>query len=243
MLKKSFILSIISLLFLLNTSIVWADTKGAGDICKPGIDTCTPPNYSCLQYDSKTYLCLSRILGAGDECNIGNPGTVCVSGYDCQFDIDLKKHLCQKSTVVSFFGKIQPPAVLRNLLEKDPTGAGAISVFLSNFITLIYSIAAIVLLFMIIWGAFEWLTSGGDKEKVASAQRRIISAIIGIILFAAAFAIISVLGAFTGFRFFKGQGITPLRDIYGNINGYRCPNGDSVFYIIDPEAACKGHGT
>lgn len=106
-------------------------------------------------------------------------------------------------------GKISPPPALKNFLKdpagKDQTGAGAISQFLSSSIALIYSIAAIALIFMLLWGAFEWLTSGGDKEKLASAQRRILHAIIGIILFAVAFAIIRVLGAFTGFTFFKGS--------------------------------------
>lgn len=108
--------------------------------------------------------------------------------------------------IQDIFGKITPPPALKNLLKDDQTGAGAISTFLSNGITLIYSIAAIVLLFMFLWGAFQWLTSGGDKEQLAAAQKRIINAIIGIILFAVAFAVIAVLGQFTGFTFFKGQG-------------------------------------
>lgn len=103
------------------------------------------------------------------------------------------------------FGTIAAPSPLAGFLEKNPTGSGAISQFLSNGIILFYSIAGIVLLFMILWGAFQWMTSGGDKEQLASAQKRIMNAIIGIILFALAFAIIQVLGKFTGFTFFTGQ--------------------------------------
>ena len=106
------------------------------------------------------------------------------------------------------FGKITPPSPIAGFIGKDETGAVGISKFLSNLILLIYSIAAIVLIFMLIWGAFEWLTSGGDKEKISAAQKRIINAIIGIILFAVAFAIIAVLGQFTGFTFFAGQNAT-----------------------------------
>ncbi len=111
--------------------------------------------------------------------------------------------------IKDIFGSISPPPALQKFIGDDPTGAGAISKFLSNGITLIYSIAAIVLLFMLLWGAFEWMTSGGDKEKLSSAQKRIMSAIIGIILFAVAFAVIAVLGQFTGFTFFAGQNKTP----------------------------------
>lgn len=107
--------------------------------------------------------------------------------------------VCQK------FGQIQAPSPIAGFISKDPSGAFGISQFLSNLIALFYAIAAIVLIFMLIWGAFEWLTSGGDKEKIASARGRIISAIIGMILFAIAFAVIQVLGVFTGFKFFVGQ--------------------------------------
>lgn len=200
---------IISLfLFLINTSAVSAGVKGVGDVCDPNKDICSPSSYSCQQYDSKTSLCLSRIIGAGEKCNTADPGTRCIAGYNCQFDVESKEYLCQQSSVAGFFGVIQPPPVLRDLLAKDPSGAGGISRFLSNGIVLIYSIASIVLLFMLLWGAFEWMTSGGDKEKLAGAQRRIINAVIGILIFAVAFAVIQVLGIFTGFTFFAGQDAT-----------------------------------
>lgn len=103
------------------------------------------------------------------------------------------------------FGKIQTPIVFRHFIERDASGASAISMILSNLVTLIYSIATIVLIFMILWGAFDWLTSGGDKEKLEHAKSRLINAFVGIMLFAIAFAVIQILGKFTGFTFFVGQ--------------------------------------
>lgn len=107
--------------------------------------------------------------------------------------------------VKDLLGTISPPPAIQNLLKDDATGAAGISKFLNNLIGLFFSAAAIVLIFMLIWGAFDWITSGGDKEKLQSAQRKIISAIIGIILFAVIFAALAVLGQFTGFEFFTGQ--------------------------------------
>lgn len=104
--------------------------------------------------------------------------------------------------VKDIFGTISPPPAIKNFGATDATGALGISTFLSNLIKLIYSLAAIALLFMLIWGAWDWLTSEGDKEKIQSAQKKIINAIIGIMLFAIAFAVIEVLGQFTGFKFF-----------------------------------------
>lgn len=110
-------------------------------------------------------------------------------------------NLCQRDV----FGKIQPPPAIKDFLGTDITGAAGISKFLSNLIVLIYTVAAIVLIFMLLWGAFDWLTSGGEKEKLAAAQNKIIAAVVGLMLFAVAFAIIRVLGQFTGFTFFSGQ--------------------------------------
>ncbi len=107
----------------------------------------------------------------------------------------------QQSDIGKVFGQIIPPTAIQNF----GFGSAGISKFLSNLVILIYSLAAVVLILMILWGAFEWIISEGDKEKVAGAQKRIINAIIGIILFAVAFAIITVLGQFTGFKFFIGQ--------------------------------------
>lgn len=105
------------------------------------------------------------------------------------------------SEVGKIFGKIIPPTAIMNF----GFGSVGISKFLSNLVALIYAMAMVVLIFMLIWGAWDWLTSGGDKEGLAKAKSKIINALIGIMLFAVAFAIIQVLGTFTGFSFFVGQ--------------------------------------
>ena len=106
-----------------------------------------------------------------------------------------------ETDISKIFGRILPPTAIQNF----DFGAAGISKFLSNLVALIYSLAAVVLIFMLLWGAFDWLTSGGEKEKVEAARNRITYALIGMILFAVAFAIIQLLGTFTGFTFFAGQ--------------------------------------
>lgn len=132
-------------------------------------------------------------------CTPGDPSARCATGLSCLKDKD-GRYICQPT-----FGTIQPPDAIKNLIGKDPTGRAAISKFLSNMVGLIYLAAGVVLIFMILWGAFDWLTSGGDKEKLDSARKKIINAFIGLMLFAVAFAVIQVLGQFTGFKFFEGQ--------------------------------------
>lgn len=106
-----------------------------------------------------------------------------------------------QSDISKIFGLIEPPSSIHQF----GFGAQGIGQFFSNLISLIYIIATLILIFMILWGAFDWMTSEGDKEKLQGAQKKIINAIIGIMLFAMAFAVIKVLGIFTGFEFFVGQ--------------------------------------
>jgi hypothetical protein len=145
--------------------------------------------------------------------------------------------------IESVFGKISPPPAISNLTQGDPTGAKGISTFLSNFVVLIFSISAVVLLFMVLWGAFDWIMSEGDKEKLANAQKKLINAFIGIIILSIAFAVISVLGTFTGFRFFEGQGIQVTRWPDGTVREIVCPNGARISGKVEnPEVECKNRG-
>ncbi len=144
-----------------------------------------------------------------------DPGDECKQGIDyCKPDIYNVSYsclsakppnpafFCQPDPFGGVFGKIIPPDAIKGLLKGDPTGAGGISKFFNNLVSLIYVTAAIVLVFMLLWGAWDWLTSEGDKEKLESAKKKLINAIVGIILFAVAFALLRILGAFTGFTFF-----------------------------------------
>jgi hypothetical protein len=102
--------------------------------------------------------------------------------------------------VKDIFGTVKPPAPVAAI--PGATGAAQLSSFLTTIIQLIYVAAALAFLFMIVIGAFQWIISGGDKEKVANAQKRITHAIIGIVLLALAFVVIGIIGKITGFQFF-----------------------------------------
>lgn len=100
------------------------------------------------------------------------------------------------------FGQITPPQEIQPLIAKGGQGSGGISLFLSNAITLLYEIAVIAVVVMLVWGAVEWIISGGDKEQLASAKKRITNALIGLILLSIVFAVLNVFKIFTGFNFF-----------------------------------------
>lgn len=53
-----------------------------------------------------------------------------------------------------------------------------------------FTIAGIAALFFLLQGAFEWVTSGGDKGKVENAQKKMTAAVIGVIMIVVVLAII-----------------------------------------------------
>ncbi len=71
--------------------------------------------------------------------------------------------------------------------------------FISNVLTLSFIIAVIAVLAMLVWGAFEWITSGGEKEAVGKARNKILNALIGLAVLAVAFALATVAAQFLGF--------------------------------------------
>ncbi|KKQ92192.1 MAG: hypothetical protein UT58_C0003G0028 [Microgenomates group bacterium GW2011_GWC1_39_7b] len=85
---------------------------------------------------------------------------------------------------------------LQGVYSSGPTGF--LSTFIPNFIGLVFVIGVLVFFFMLIWGAVQWISSGGDKQALESARGRITSAVIGIVILLGAFAVINVVETFFG---------------------------------------------
>ncbi len=94
-------------------------------------------------------------------------------------------------------------------INKPPVGYNDLGLFITNVIRLVFIIAAIGVLIMLVWGALEWIFSGGEKEAVGKARGRILNALIGLAILAVAVAVASVAGTFTGVDLFKFTIPTP----------------------------------
>lgn len=72
-------------------------------------------------------------------------------------------------------------------------------------------IGALATLMYLFWGAFDWLTSEGDKEKYSAARNKMVHAIAGMAFLAASVAIVYLidnLGIF-GFSLLKLEWTAP----------------------------------
>lgn len=92
-----------------------------------------------------------------------------------------------------FWGKINPPPGMSGTLTSDPVSG--IAKLLGTFVSLFITASGLILLIYMLWGAFDWIVSGGDKERVAKAQSKITNALIGMLVI---FVVLVVFGLFAG---------------------------------------------
>lgn len=89
------------------------------------------------------------------------------------------------------------------IIDAPSRGYSNLGAFITAAINFLFIIAGISVLVMLVWGALQWIFSGGEKEAVASARNRIINALIGLAILAVAFAIAVVFGRFVGINLFN----------------------------------------
>lgn len=70
-------------------------------------------------------------------------------------------------------------------------------------IGLIFILSSIIFFFILVFGGVKWITSGGDEKKVAAARASITSALVGLAIVFAAWAIMKLLGTLLGFDIFN----------------------------------------
>jgi hypothetical protein len=80
-------------------------------------------------------------------------------------------------------------------------GGSAASIF-SGIIRVLVQFALIIgvisFIFMFLLGAFQWITSGGDKDALQKARSRISHALIGLLVLFSLYAVLYLLGAIFG---------------------------------------------
>lgn len=82
---------------------------------------------------------------------------------------------------------------------------GSLSEALQTLITPAFGIASVAVLIYFLLGSIKFITSAGDKDKVASGRNMITHAFIGLLLLVVAFILIQFVPEFLGIniRFFR----------------------------------------
>lgn len=163
----------------------------ANDVCCPANSIKDATAQICYRMENgvREPVVADNICGPNQVCDNASKGvSACVA----------------ESSVAKIFGQVIPPGPVGSI----GFGGSGIGNLLSKIIELAYIAAAVIFVFMIIISAFQWLISGGDKDAVSGARKRLIYAIVGITVLALAFLITGVVGQITGFQFFNGYGQT-----------------------------------
>lgn len=80
----------------------------------------------------------------------------------------------------------------------NSTGLVFFQRFLPRILTLGLIIGVLIFFFIIIIGAIQWISSGGDKNALEEAKHKITNAIIGIVILFSVFAILKLIENFFG---------------------------------------------
>jgi len=102
--------------------------------------------------------------------------------------------LAATKDVTDIFGTVEPPKGMDigGGAGADPvSGLGSLVGFGINLFVIV---AGMFLLIYLLWGAFDWISSSGEKEKITKAQNKITNALIGFVLIFVVLAVFSVLG-------------------------------------------------
>lgn len=91
-------------------------------------------------------------------------------------------------------------ALCRLRLENNTGGV------VGTIVQIILILGVIVALFYFIMGGVKWITSGGDRNKIAAARSQLIAALAGLLIAFFAFAVVNYV-----LYFFTGQSMATFR--------------------------------
>ncbi len=97
-------------------------------------------------------------------------------------------------------GGITNPALgndLQSILASEG-GVGFLKRLLPSLIGIAFVVGIIIFFFMLLIGAVQWISSGGDKGALEGARGKITSALIGLVVLFSIFAIIKLIESFFG---------------------------------------------
>lgn len=103
-------------------------------------------------------------------------------------------------------------------------------------------IAFAIFVFLLIFAGIQWITAGGDKTKVESAQKKLTGAIIGIIIVISAWAILGLVRNFFHLGSSSGNGSPPENANCLDVCRQSACHGYDSFCFQDCRCICNAAG-
>lgn len=93
------------------------------------------------------------------------------------------------------------PKAIGDAGSGDGDGGKVIGMLVGNIIGGIMIAGFLLSMVFVLLGGLSWITAGGDKAQLESARNKITNAIIGLIIVASIWAVMSLIGPFLGIDF------------------------------------------
>ena len=101
--------------------------------------------------------------------------------------LNILSHIIKPVLASDFIGTVTLPAGI-------PTQTTSVAPFISTIVRFILVIGGLFTLWQFLTGGLGMITGGADKGKITEAQNKITMAITGLIIMAASFLIIGIMG-------------------------------------------------
>jgi len=79
--------------------------------------------------------------------------------------------------------------VIGEVYDQAPSGGTSLLTMIGKVIRIVLTLLGVIVLVLVIVAGFQWMTAGGDTEKVKMAKTMLTNAVIGLALVLAAYAI------------------------------------------------------
>ena len=107
------------------------------------------------------------------------------------------KTLAKIATGIALFGLLVAPGVVSaqdldlGFQEAEGIGLGTadLRTAVVNVTRAALGFLGIIAVIIILWGGFQWMTAGGDSDKIGKAKNTIIRGIVGLVIILLAYAI------------------------------------------------------
>ncbi len=161
---------------------------GLGVCCVASGGNCKTCPQNC-NWEGTTQNCFpSSGAPQGTTCNIIT--LTCSTGDKCDHSAGCISNNNGTQTGNSWgnWGEVNPAVALDTLANffkaRQPGGVPIVkyNTALAFGINILFVIAILLALFYLVWGGFDWLMSGGNKQTLTSARQKVIFAIVGLII-------------------------------------------------------------
>lgn len=203
-------LQITSLFFSLGTPTVFAAGPGEGP-CTEGASECNEGE--CADAAIGCF-CTGLILGPTGTCQIrGAAGDSCVQDIACREGLTCPLGGESRGRCTAPAPPAAPTSTLDDTSDGppartdyspasfgyvNPLGTTSVPELIGRLIRSVLGIVGALFLAMFVYGGVLWTTAGGDAKKVQNAKTTLINAVIGIMIIAFSYAIVSTILGFAG---------------------------------------------